>query len=388
MGNTVRARVGSGALAAMAAAMLLGCAAADRVGDARESIIGGESSDPGAYPATGALLHGLAYRCTATLIAPDVAITAAHCLADGGFGDFGFTLDADLGDGMGHPIEVLATHQHPEFRETAEELTQMGQRNDVGVVILGEPIEGVAVEELDLGLDPGGAEGELESGSALTLCGYGRDDWGADGSSGVKREGVLHVDQVGDWELQTTDEGPQACRGDSGAPLFAGTADGRVIAGLVSRAAGDSHMCDSGGIHTRVAPYADWIAQASRDRDTGGCQVGGGGASGAGAAFALVAACALAMRGRRCRPRSSSPAPHARAPRPLARPRGGRVRDRAGMRQSRAAAQRARCRARSVCAAPASPTESAPGSSRGDGAIPRPAPTRAAGPAGTSSPIG
>ncbi|HKE13949.1 MAG TPA: trypsin-like serine protease [Kofleriaceae bacterium] len=303
----------------MAAAMLPGCAATDRVGDARESVIGGESSDPGAYPATGALLHGLAYRCTATLIAPDVAITAAHCLAEGGFGDFGFTLDADLGDGMGHPIEVLAHHQHPEFRETAEELTRMGQRNDVGVVILAEPIEGVAVEELDLGLDPGGADGDLESGSALTLCGYGRDQWATSETAGVKREGVLHVDRVGDWELETTHDGPQACRGDSGAPLFAETSDGRVIAGLVSRAVGDSHMCDSGGIHTRVAPYAEWIAQASRDRDVGGCQAGGGGTGGAGAAFALLAACALAVRGRRRHARSSPRQP--REPRQPRQPR-------------------------------------------------------------------
>jgi hypothetical protein len=299
MGIRSRAMVGWGALAC-AAVLVAGCSAADRVGDARQSVIGGESSEPGSYPATGALLHGLAYRCTATLIAPDVAITAAHCLAEGGFGDFGFTLDADLGDGMGHPIEVLAHHQHPAFQEDGEELQEIGQRNDVGVVILAEPIEGVAVEELDLGLDPAGDDSALITGSTLTLCGYGRDEWAAPSTGGVKRDGVVYVDRMGDWELQTTDEDPQPCRGDSGAPLFAEGPDGRRIAALVSRATGDSHKCDSGGIHTRVAPYADWIAEAARDRDTGGCKAGGGRAGGAGAVLVL-AACLLAAAGGRRR---------------------------------------------------------------------------------------
>jgi uncharacterized protein (TIGR03382 family) len=35
-------------------------------------------------------------------------------------------------------------------------------------------------------------------------------------------------------------------------------------------------MCASGAIYTRVAPYLEWIGDASLDRDTGGCAAAGG----------------------------------------------------------------------------------------------------------------
>lgn len=267
------------AVLAVATAPAVGCAAdgADRIASTGRAVVGGQSSEPGEYAATGALVHGLVYRCTATLIAPDVAITAAHCLAEGGFGDFAFTLDGDLSDGPDDLIALRAHHQHADFHADGPQYLTMGQRNDIGVVILEHPIEGVEPEQLDLDLDAG--EIQLAGGSQLTLCGYGRDAWSVPGTVGVKRHAVVLVDSVGAWELQTTEDDPQPCRGDSGGPLFEETADGRHIVGLVSRATGDSRMCDSGAIHTRVAPYADWIAEASRDRDGGGCAVSSGGAS-------------------------------------------------------------------------------------------------------------
>ncbi len=293
--------------AALAALMVIassgaGCAAvddidADDIDSVDRAIVGGQSSEPGAYAATGALVRGLTYRCTATLIAPDVAVTAAHCLADQGFGDFSFTLDPDLSDGPDDLVPVMAYHQHPEFQVAGTDLAEIGQRNDVGVIILAEPIDGVAVEELDTGEELASAPAALSGGMQLTLCGYGREEWSEAGTSGVKRDAVVFVDQLADWELNTTGEDPQPCRGDSGGPLFVQAGGGRRIAGLVSRATGASSMCDTGAIYTRVAPYADWIAEASLDRDTG-CAVGGGG----GAAWpAVLLACLLAAAARRAR---------------------------------------------------------------------------------------
>lgn len=239
------------------------------------AIIGGESTDPGEYPATGALVRGRTYRCTATLIAPDVAITAAHCLVDEGWGDFSFTLDANLTDSVDDLIPVLAFHQHPNY-DAGGAQNSIGRRNDVGVIILEEPIEGIEVERLD-----GSDLYSLGDGSELSLCGYGRDSWSNQRTAGVKRDAVVFVDDMTDWELQSADEDPQPCKGDSGGPLFATTADGRRVAALVSRAVGGESMCASGAIYTRMEPYIDWIEKASLDRDTGGCAAaarGGGGA--------------------------------------------------------------------------------------------------------------
>lgn len=261
----------------------------EETGSIDRAIVGGHSSEPGAYAATGALVRGLTYRCTATLIAPDVAVTAAHCLADQGFGDFSFTLDPDLSDGPDDLIPVLVYHQHPDFQVDGAELADIGKRNDVGVIILAEPIEGVAVEELDAGDQLASAATALTTGMELALCGYGREQWSEAGTAGVKRDAVVFVDLIDAWELKTTGEDPQPCRGDSGGPLFVPAGDGRRIAGLVSRATGSSSMCNTGAIYTRVAPYAEWIAEASRDRDTG-CAIGGGGGGAVWPVVALLSA--------------------------------------------------------------------------------------------------
>jgi hypothetical protein len=62
-----------------------------------------------------------------------------------------------------------------------------------------------------------------------------------------------------------------------GGPLFASNPRQHTLVGLVSRASGGSRMCGSSASYTRVAPYADWIDQVSRDRDPGCAASGGAG---------------------------------------------------------------------------------------------------------------
>jgi secreted trypsin-like serine protease len=262
-------------------------------GTLAQGIIGGETSDPGEYPATGALLKGGRYRCTATLIAPDVALTAAHCLGDTGWGEFGFTLDADLSRRFDE-VSVSVVHAHPDFHANGEEYTKLGKRNDLGVVILDEPIEGVEVEELD---GRSSVSAALVGGTELTLCGYGQAEWTARGSAGLKRDAVVYVDRSTNWELQSVDENPQQCNGDSGGPLFVEAGGGRRIAGIVSRSVAGSAMCDTGALYTRIGPYIDWINEASQDRDDGGCSVPG--RRGGAAAWPALLACVLIARRRR-----------------------------------------------------------------------------------------
>ncbi|HKE16605.1 MAG TPA: trypsin-like serine protease [Kofleriaceae bacterium] len=259
-------RAGTGAVVALAIALVDGALAVAAPAGAGEPVVGGESSDPGEYPATGALVRGVSYRCTATLIAPDVAITAAHCLVDEGFGDFSFTLDPDLNDDLDGLVPVIAFHQHPYFHSEGD-FNELAQRNDLGVFILERPIESIAPESLGDMAD----NLSLTSGSEMQLCGYGRDTWADTSSDGVKRDALVHVDMMTPWELQSADEDPQPCRGDSGGPVFVETAGGRRIAGVVSRAVGGERMCSTGAIYTRVAPYLAWVETASLDRDMGGC---------------------------------------------------------------------------------------------------------------------
>ena len=247
-----------------------GCApgSMDDTGTFEQQIIGGETAEPGEFPATGALVRGMRFRCTATLIAPDVIVTAGHCLGGDGWGDFGFTLEDDLTRSVSNVVPALITHQHPDFRDSGDH-SQMGRKNDVGVVILEEPILGVPVERLDGDDDPI----DLATGTELQLCGYGRESWSIAATAGRKRDADVFVDVANHFELQTLESGPQPCRGDSGGPVFAETQYGRRLVGVVSRAIGDSRKCDSGAIYTRVAQYADWIREAAQDREEG-CAVG------------------------------------------------------------------------------------------------------------------
>jgi Trypsin len=266
------------------------------------AIIGGQATLPGEFPATGALVYKGTFRCTATLIAPDVILTAAHCL-EGSSGNFGFTLDSqvpltpgattlppavdpdagtmdssgdvDAGD-MELPVvgdtpvyPVFLVHQHPDF-DSGGANKDLGQVNDVGVAILRRPITTVPVEQVDTRLT------DVGPGSELRLTGYGVTAWYLKYSAGIKHDAMVLVDGVGDFEIRTSAAAVEAqpCKGDSGGPLFAQDGDAHPITGVISRSATQSFQCNQGAIATRVAPYAGWIAEASLDRDTG-CSVGG-----------------------------------------------------------------------------------------------------------------
>src|SRR6185436_14804261 len=125
---------------AVAVAIIASGCAVEAVGTASQAIIGGIASDPGEFPATGMLTARNRLECTATLIAPDVALTAAHCLKPPQFGELGFTLDTDEADGAQEIIPLAFVHMHPDFDESVEDYIDLAVRNDIGVVILKYPI--------------------------------------------------------------------------------------------------------------------------------------------------------------------------------------------------------------------------------------------------------
>jgi protease YdgD len=273
----------------LASAVVASACTVDQVTFSTQAIVGGETSGPSEFLATGMLTARDRLVCTATLIAPDVALTAAHCLREPAFGSFGFTLDTDESDGTSEVVPVLFTHQHPDFDEGVDEFVDLSERNDIGIIILEHPILNVVPEEIDKA-----AYGTpVDPGAELALCGYGRPDWYI-GTAALKRDAKVIVDRTDYFEFSTMADGPQPCNGDSGAPLLIDTPNGRRLVGVVSRAMGRSMMCDTGAIVTRVSQYAAWINKASKDRDRGLCSAGGG------SSFApLLVVAALVVRRRR-----------------------------------------------------------------------------------------
>lgn len=263
--------------------LVIGVLAAPAWGESAPGIVGGQPADPTSYPATGMLIRkvsgGEVVNCTATLIAPDIALTAAHCLPLPYTGrGLEFSLDLDARNGVTDKIPVIVAHAHPDYHPERTDTLDLTNAADLAVLILETPITSVAPELIDGDLDVA----EVHSGSQLDVVGYGVTKSANNVPTGLKQQAMVTIDRTEQFELNTTVAGPQPCYGDSGAPLFTiGTTPRRMI-GVVSRAHGAFETCDTGAIITRLVPYAAWIAGAALDRanhyeDSGDCSAGGGG---------------------------------------------------------------------------------------------------------------
>ncbi|WP_153503610.1 trypsin-like serine protease [Cumulibacter manganitolerans] len=141
-----------GVLAAAATALLT---------PAPASAITGGTADGDAHPSVGMIVfyeNGGRYRCSATLVSPTVLLTAAHCTA-GTAGKTAVTFDSVIAEAppSGLPVaddpaagytstEIThggylagTSHAHPDYSD----FTDMQNWNDVGVVQLDEPVQGI-----------------------------------------------------------------------------------------------------------------------------------------------------------------------------------------------------------------------------------------------------
>ena len=130
------------------------------------AITGGEP-DGNDHPNVGLIVYygadGGRYRCSATLISPTVLLTAAHC-TEGTAGVTLVTFDSVIAEAPPSPLPAAAV---PSAGYTPEELeaagylwgvaethpgysnfTDLANWNDVGVIVLDEPVTGIAPAKL------------------------------------------------------------------------------------------------------------------------------------------------------------------------------------------------------------------------------------------------
>lgn len=222
------------------------------VGSTSRAISGGRIDD--GDPAVGALIYGEVDGdvglCTATLIGPMAALTAAHCMVHDG-------LDADWVDfylgGTRHPVSGWTIH--PEWDAGSRDYgTTAGF--DLAVLHFGSAIS----TALPLLL----AEYPPREGHNVRVVGFGiteEADNEVDDSS-VKRVVELDIGQVEPHLLWLDGHGlANSCSGDSGGPHLALEGGREVQVGLTS---GSTPCGEPDGLTTgpRIDAHREWIEGA------------------------------------------------------------------------------------------------------------------------------
>lgn len=220
---------------------------------AATAITGGDVDSNNTYSNVGMIAFyegGARYRCTASLVSPTVLLTAAHCTADVK-GKVAVTFDWKVADAPPSPLPAAkdpnagytgtestayafgTPHAHPDYSN----FTDLKNWNDVGVVVLDQPVTGITPVKLAPKNYLNQYTPSILNKTLFTIVGYGtevRQDAATNGNMKptpmsypiVRRYGDAPGQKLTDQILQTNgnehdnrgDGG--SCFGDSGGPTF------------------------------------------------------------------------------------------------------------------------------------------------------------------------
>ncbi len=276
-------------------------------GDKPDGIIHGQDAAIEEYPMTGGLIADAHVEfagfsddirmlmCSSTLIAPDVVLAAAHCIAADSMGaEFGVIVEdaalhwsrqTDLSSyGLGGVVDLpqdTISAWDWVFPEDWD-LTGMGmgltENKDIGLIFLEEAVFDVPYATL-----PTVEEAlQIQQGNEVTIVGWGQqtaDQQPPAGTVGLKQWGTSFINEVADAEFQVgaTSSDTRKCHGDSGGPTFmtveTDSTETQRLIGVTSHAYDETDCASTGGVDTRVDHYLTWIDEQMRSRCEDGTRV-------------------------------------------------------------------------------------------------------------------
>ncbi|MFG1400308.1 S1 family peptidase [Xanthobacter sediminis] len=244
--GTLAARGAPAILRAFSVSALLGISALGAL--PARAMVGGAPAGAGIAAHAAMLVSTRGAACTATVLAPDLLLTAAHCVEPEA--DYAVAI---VDDGPPKLFPAARVAVHPRF--SADQFRTRRPTPDLALVKLSEPLPGrfrpAALTDAD-GLPPKGAD--------FTLAGFGVTAEGATKSAGTLR--AVRLPSIGTTggimvRLAPPAGTAGACTGDSGGPAF----QGEAVAGVIGWATGPGGARGCGGVTgvTLVSLHRDWI---------------------------------------------------------------------------------------------------------------------------------
>ena len=218
-------------------------------------VVGGTTVPEGAWPDAVAVLARTA-ACTGTLIAPDVVLTAGHCIE---VSPVEVIVDAtDYAKPGGEVIRVKRAVAYPDWEHTF----------DVGVLVL-EHASATAPRPIASAC----TAKALVAGAKVRVVGFGLTTQSGTGDNSRLHQATLTVTDPScttdaacaskvapHGEFMAGGGGTDACFGDSGGPIYLGDA----LIGVVSRGiASAGKPCGGGGIYVRADAVVGWIEKVT-----------------------------------------------------------------------------------------------------------------------------
>jgi hypothetical protein len=213
--------------------------------DSTPEMIGGvETSD---FAGVGILARNGSDFCTASLIGPQLIVTAAHCVSPKRVNDvFSFHLGPKFVGSTKYAVKDCVSHARYDDKASNFDIAYCTTLAPVPA----EPYK--MVKKLDASF----------LGKPLFLVGYGRNEkpeTGPGRGSGIKRKGTIKITELSETKIKAEAPGVSSCNGDSGGPAFVLGDGGKLeLAGVVS--CGDRN-CSSYGVFTRADVFSEFLGQ-------------------------------------------------------------------------------------------------------------------------------